>query len=587
MLGEKIDFYGEKLSMLGIAKKIGTNRETLNKYYQQTGDIYKAEEICRKILADKEASLVAYNDERLTIQAIARKEEVDAKTLKKHYDLLGDIYQAIAKCKEGKIEYNDEKLTLEAIARKEGLKRDTLETHYNRLGDIYQAVEYCKEVKRKREDAKVEYNKEKRTIASIAKELEMDPATLRKYYAQTGDIYLAIQAYKEAQQEAEDAKIEYHGKKTTIKALAREENVAETTLTRYLEKYDTVEKAVFMAKMQRQRTQKIRMKNKDINLYDLSVILGIKYTALVNMLSKGMSIEEIKQQKPQPTTRNKLKQEYIAVENGQTLLEYCVENGLNYSYIYRAINTYGKTLTEAVQSYQDNGSQVPRHWIFEKFGLLMRHLMTENQINIQSVVRYMRKENLSMSEAMERFIIRKNAKKQDLDADWMQEIYGVLTDDNMADEYDEFKKTFWVTDQEEECVIQSYDEMQNFERKLLLFEIAEAIRESTFSPEEMPELLQAYAIKPLEIETIFLELYGNYEEGILLGKNDPQRKRREETNAIAKQWYHLSQEERNRVVLEHQLSEVEEHNIAETSANLVKYTQIVSAERKEARGKGE
>ena len=33
MLNEKIEFYGEKLSMLAIAKKIGITRETLNKYY--------------------------------------------------------------------------------------------------------------------------------------------------------------------------------------------------------------------------------------------------------------------------------------------------------------------------------------------------------------------------------------------------------------------------------------------------------------------------------------------------------------------------------------------------------------------------
>jgi len=586
MVGEKVEFYGENLTILAISRKIGISRETLNKYYKQTGNIYQAEAICRRILAEKEASLVEYNGERLAIETIAKREEVDPKTLKKYYEQMGDIQEAIAKCKEGKIDYDGQKMTLDGIARKEGIKRDTLERQYNKTGDIYQAVQYCKDLKKQKEEALVEYHGEKRTITSVAKEVNISKATLKKYYQQTGNIYLAIQAYRDAQQEVEDAKVEYKGKKTTVKAIARDEDVAETTLTRYMHRYENIDKAVFMAKMQRQRTRRIRMKNKNINLYDLSVILGIKYMTLVNMLNKGMTIEQIKEQQAPAMPRNKLKQEVLTLENGQSLLEYCVENGLNYSYIYRAINTYGKTLAEAVKSYQENGSKLPNHWIFEKFGLLLRHLMTENKMNIQSVVRYMRAENLSMSEAMEKYVIRRNAKKEELDPDWMQEIYGVLTDENMAEEYDEFKKTFWVTEQEEECVIRSYDEAKSFERKLLLFEIGEVIRDNAFSQEEMPELLQAYEVKPSEIETIFFELYGNYEDGVLLGQNEPEMKRRRDMNGVAKQWYYLSQEERNRARDQYHFSQAEVNHIVETSANLVKYTGFLTVTREDARGKG-
>ena len=119
-----------------------------------------------------------------------------------------------------------------------------------------------------------------------------------------------------------------------------------------------------------------------------------------------MSVEQIKAQNYTSSKRTKLKQEYTKLPNGQTLFEYCVDNGLNYSFVYRAINTYGKTLDEAVQEYQNNGSNMPNRWIFEKYGLLLRHLMTENSIDIQRVVDYMRKEQISMSEAIEKYIIR-------------------------------------------------------------------------------------------------------------------------------------------------------------------------------------
>ena len=54
----------------------------------------------------------------------------------------------------------------------------------------------------------------------------------------------------------EDAKIEYKGELKSLKRIAKDENVAETTLTRYLKKYGNIDKAVFMAKIQRQKTRK-------------------------------------------------------------------------------------------------------------------------------------------------------------------------------------------------------------------------------------------------------------------------------------------------------------------------------------------
>ena len=50
----------------------------------------------------------------------------------------------------------------------------------------------------------------------------------------------------------------------------------------------------------------------------------------------------------------------------------------------------------------------------------------------------------------------------------------------------------------------------------------------------MQELLQIYEVKPEEIETIFLDLYGKYENGIMLGENQLQTKRKSTINEIAR-----------------------------------------------------
>lgn len=572
MLGNKVEFYGEQLSLLAIAKRIGISRDTLNKHYVSTGNIYEAEKICKKIIEDKQASLIDYNGEKLAMQTIAKKVGIkDAKTLKKYYEQTGDIYLAIEKCNESKIEYNGELLTLDAIAKREGLKRDTLERNYNNTENIYDAVKVCLEKKKKAEEAKVTYKGESRTITSVAKELGISKETLKKYYKKSESIEKAIEMFNKNKQEVEESKIEYKGDYKFLKAIAREEAVAETTLTRYFQKYNNIDKAVFMAKIQREKSKRVKIKGGNVNLYDLSIILGVKYSELINCLKNGMSIEEIKKQKPNNSKRMKLKQEYMILSSGQTLLEYCVENGVNYAFIYRAINTYGKTIEEAVQEYRKNGSNMPRNWVFEKYGVLLRHLMTSSNIDIQRVVDYMRKEQISMSEAIEKYVIRRNSKDNKLDSDWMQEVYGILTDENMSDEYEEFKNTFYIDETEEECIIKSQREIQALERKLLLFEIAEIIEENTFSIEELPELLQIYEVQADEVETIFLDLYSKFEKGIILGEEQSQLKRREVLNEITRKWYYLGQEERERILKDNEVTDEEKQMIVNTSNEIVKY----------------
>ena len=575
MLNDKIEFHGKILSMRAISIEIGISRDTLQKHYDKTGNIYEAEKICRDILEQKRGSLVEYYGEMLAIQTIAKREGLkDAKTLKKYYEQTGNIYEAIEKYNKGRIEYNGEQLTLDAIAKKEGLKRDTLKRYLQNGYDIYKAVEICKENRLNAENAKVMYNGQKRTITSIARELGISKGILKKYYEQTQDIDKAIELYSMKKQEVEDSKIEYKGERKFLKEIARDEDIAETTLTRYLKKYGDIDKAVFMAKVQRNKSRQVRIKDGDVNLYDLSIILGIKYSELMNSINSGMSIEKIKNQN-KGQKRNKGKQEITKLPDGQTLLEYCVKNGLNYSYIYRAINTYGKSINEATMEYQQNGSNFPNKWVFEKYGLLLRHLMTKNNIDIQRVVDYMRKEQLSMSEAIEKYIIRKNAKKEKLDPDWMQEVYSVLSDKKMKDEYEEFKKTFYIDQKEERCVQNSSEEIEDIERKLLLYEVVEAIEDKTFDEEEIPELLQLYDIKDDEIETMYLELYKKFDNGIALGENQFETQRREEINNITRKWYYLTEEDRKVIITQNHVTNGEQEDIINLSRKINKFKNMI------------
>ncbi len=358
-------------------------------------------------------------------------------------------------------------------------------------------------------------------------------------------------------------------KKKFLRTIAKDEGVAETTLDRYYKKYENIDKAVYMAQIKRRKTQKIKLQNSSLGLSDLSIILGIKESKLINMLNSGMSIEEIKQQKPNRTRKTSLKQQTLKLPNGQPLLDFCVENGLNFSCIYYAINTYGKSIEEAIEEYRRNGQNIPQQWIFEKYGILLKHLLLQNNVNIQRVVSYMRKENISINDALEEYVIRKNCRNLDLDYEWMHELYGVLTDENMKEEYDDFKSIFFVSEQEEECIIESYDEIENLQRKLLLYEIAEAFKDGIFEESEKGELLRIYNITDKEVETIFLDLYNGYGNKISLSKL--QQKRVSAIAEITKKWYYMTEAQRIDILEKERISTAEKQYIESLSSNIIKY----------------
>lgn len=525
---------------------------------------------------------IEFYGKMLTIYAIARIEGIERVTLRKYYDMYGDIYLAVNRCKEirekleaTKIEYNGEMLAIYAIAQREGIGASSLRKYYDEYKDIYLAVNKCKEIRRKLEETKIEYNGEMLAMRTIAQRVGTTGDTLKRYYEQTGDIYEAIKQYYQKKDEYESGRIEYKGELKFLRTIAKDEGVAETTLRRYYKKYGNIDKAVYMAKIQRSRNQKVTIRNTELSLSDLSIVLGIKESELLNMLNSGMKIDAIKKLETEKPRKSPMSNKKLVLPNGQSLLEYCIENGLNFSCIYYSIHTYGKTMEEAIKHYREKGQEIPSSWIYEKYGILLKHLLLNNNINSQRVVSYMRKENISLNDALEEYVLRKNSKEANVDYDWMHELYSVLTDENMKDEYDAFKNTFYVTDQEEECIIKSYDEIENLQRKLLLYEIAEAFKANVFEETEKEELLKIYEVTEDEVETIFLDFYNYFENKIKLTEKEQRRK--EKISDIAKKWYYLSGDERKDILDINNVTNYEQSVIEKLSQNITKYKNIINA----------
>ena len=521
---EKIEYHGNMMYKKEIAKLLGVSENTITKYLNKfagnPNQMELLEKKCEEIREKKTSQLIPYNGEMLTAAEIARRENIkDKRLITRYYNLLGDINEAIKRIKSYKLEYHGEELTLFAIARKENINFHVLKDCLEKTQDIYEAVSQCLASKTAREEKKIPYKGKMKSLLSIAKEEGVNIDTLYKYYTK-----------------------KYPG---------------------------NIEKAVFMAKIVRARSKRVHTKKGTLGVSDLAIILGIPERELIKDLNSGMTIAQIKQQKPKKLRKGTANRSQLRLNNGQTLLDYCIEQGLNFRVISYAINTYGKSIEEAVKEYRERGQMIPTQWIFEKYEILLKHLLLNNSINIDRVVYYMRKKNISISDALEEYIIRGKCKNYKLDYEWLHELYNVFTDENMVEEYDDFKREFFVTDQEEECVIECLDQIQMLQRKLLLYEISQEFKDGTFNEKERGDLLRSYNITDEEIEIMFLDLYKEFGNKISL--SDIGKRRKEVIADIARRWYYMKEDERAEAIAKENIMDDELSFIKDASNNIVKY----------------
>lgn len=507
---EKIEYYGEWLSIIKIAEKIGVSKNTVKRHYEKTKDIYETEKICNDIKRKQQDSLIKYEkdgkEHLLTIGAIAKLEGVDSKTLKRYFIEEKEINKAIAKCKESKIEYNGKLLTINAIAVIEKIKPDTLKRYYDKTKNIYEAIENYRKNKEKRENRKKEIEKEKEAKKN-------QPA---KEIIRTSD-----------------------GR--TLQQVAEDENLSLTSLYRNYAKYKNANKAVVMTIMNKAKN---RVENKEKN-----------------------------QQKNKAETSKTTKEKTsFTLKSGENLAEYCLKGRINDRIIRRKVEK-GETIEQAIEEYKEEGQNTPTQWKYESNGVLLKHFCIKNGIEIREIQRYMKKEEIHLDEAIEKYLIRRNAGRYQLNKNWTEELYYLLKDEEVQKEYKQYKDTFYIDEKEEKCIEETKEQTQKIQRELLLMEISQVLKTKKFSRQEEIELLKSYKITANEIEEIFLGIHERYKDKVLMGQEQLEYKRRQESNQIIRQWYYLGQKEREDIMK--RVSKEELNYIEKTSNQIVSYQNAI------------
>ena len=324
-------------------------------------------------------------------------------------------------------------------------------------------------------------------------------------------------------------KICYKGKMLSRAEIARREQIPPTTLFAAMTKFDNnIDKAVLVCQIiKKKRKEKKRSSNiQKLNYFDLSIILGINYDQFMQLINDGNSVDDIiEQKKNQKAKRGKIKpkSEKIKMPDGQSVEEYCINNGLNYRLISRLIREQKMTPEEAIKQYLEHGQQIPQTWKFEKQDYLLKHILLNEKIDVDRIVRIMRDEQISLLNAIKKYIIERNVKEAKIESIkyWIYDLYDVLTVEFGGDDYDNYIHEFFVDRIEEECIKKSFDEIEKVKRHFLLLEILEAFEKKIFTAEEEKDVLMEYEITEDDIKEMYIELYAGFTEpGILKPRNN-------------------------------------------------------------------
>ena len=149
------------------------------------------------------------------------------------------------------------------------------------------------------------------------------------------------------------------------------------------------------------------------------MLIGVEYRDLVILLANGQSVNDIKKQ-----YKSREAGEDIKLQNGRSLLALCKEKGLDFTFMYRAIFTYQVTPEEAQKQYQITWETIPLNWINQKYGSILEQLGISG-MQWQAIVKMLQNNKMTLGEALESNIIRRNAIEKGLSLKWGEAVYGL------------------------------------------------------------------------------------------------------------------------------------------------------------------
>ena len=382
---------------------------------------------------------------------------------------------------------------------------------------------------------------------------------------------LALKRYKEL----DEMEFDWRPSESQISVarLARTHGLKTNKLRRYIERFNgDIDKAIKICKASSKYKKSVRKASKGTapSLTTVAQEFDIDMQALTALLNKP----QLRVRQPNIT---------LMYDENTNLRQYCIDNGLNYTVIQKAVKLGMKGLCEedlqslinrCIVEYKTNGQQRPSTWIYSKYGneVLVSHLLTYLKLDSEAILYDMTKNCISLDQAMENNCFARASKQQ---FDYLEFIYrdvvkaykqaeksGIIDKDELYEAaslmLEQRKQEFSLTDEEVSFIDGCFEHYTTAVEQYRLFDVG-------FEKDEDKKVQKiiAYHLDEDEIEEAFF-MPLKFDQKALIGRDSELYKRRVLLKNIIVSWSYISEEEQQEKVTRYNLTQEEIKYVVET-----------------------
>lgn len=375
---------------------------------------------------------------------------------------------------------------------------------------------------------------------------------------------LALKRYRSL----EKLGIDWHPSSTqfSVARHAKEHGLRPQTLRKYLAKFNgDIEKATRFCEAKRRHNPQVKQ-NKVAKQESLKTIMD-EFEVDLSTLQSALNKQALR------TTPAKKSGQKLTVDGKTPLREYCINNGLNYTVIQKAIKLKSEGLCDedlqslinrVITEYKKSGQNRPSTWIYSKYGheTLVRHLLLSMNLDPDAILRDMSKNCISLEEAISNDCFIRNTTPAD---GYLAPLYQDLINyynkiDQSSDhnpetaqkaliEYFKWLVTdYHLTESEYNLLMQSLSHYVEASETYKLYNVA-----FEKDPEKKVTLIIKYNLSDEEIEKAFF-LPLQFDNKVLIGRESIIYERRMQLKNLTQVWNNLTEAEKQQQVDIHNLT---------------------------------
>ena len=297
----------------------------------------------------------------------------------------------------------------------------------------------------------------------------------------------------------------------------------------------------------------------------------------IDNILKEFDVDQAKLLNQLARVREKGKEyEPILMKGDETLRKFCIDNGYNYEVISRAVKLHQllpyssleETMNRVIIDYNHHGQHEPSTWIYEKYGTLVKSILTDLNLDSSAILKSMTENVVTLEEAIRHDAFLR-CRKESTNA-WLEEPYNYLVeelDNTKGQEQAEedilvmgkiLINEYHLTREEFSILVESFGRYANAIREYQMYDVGLEANE-----EKRMEKIKTYQMSEEDIEeSFFVPL--KFENGVLLGKQSELYQRRNLMRQYIIDWNEYTDDEKIEAIKTNHFSQSEVEEMEKT-----------------------